>query len=472
MPTLAKLARWLFQKLAGAALIIVLGLAAYGLWLFLRENVDMDRQQAETLRLLQVKRAELVKAQADVEKRLVDLRAGIAEQQERAQRAQKVLDQLRELESWWERWWPWGGGANQQKANQEQMQRMSELAKESTKRLGDLRRMVTQTSFEKQGVDAELTRVDGEIGAVERARSEAVFYWRRAWDKGKWYVLIAVGSYLVGPTLWALLMYYGLAALVARGRPIQFTSELPPLPQVSESRVSSEVTLRAGDLLRIREKFLQASDEGVTKRTRFVLDWRIPFTSLASGLVELVELGGASGAGEYRVTLSNSVDPHIELAQVDIPEGASLILRPSFLAGVIQRMDAPLQIRRRWQILRWQAWVTGQFRFFEFVGPCRLIVAGSRGVRAEVLAEREGIASPARRTNQDATIGFTPNLEYRPVRAETFWSYYRGMNPLFDDLFAGRGLFLLQETATEGAAAKAGQFWSTLWNGVLKVFGL
>jgi hypothetical protein len=67
-----------------------------------------------------------------------------------------------------------------------------------------------------------------------------------------------------------------------------------------------------------------------------------------------------------------------------------------------------------------------------------------------VLAERAGQAAPARRTNQDATIGFTPNLDYRPVSAETFWSYYRGMNPLFDDLFAGRGLFLVQETATEG----------------------
>ena len=98
-------------------------------------------------------------------------------------------------------------------------------------------------------------------------------------------------------------------------------------------------------------------------------------------------------------------------------------------------------------------------------------MSGSRGVRAERLLDREGQLRPARRTNQDATIGFTPNLEYRPVRAETFWSYYRGMNPLFDDVFAGRGLFVLQETSAEGAAARAGRFWSGIWNGVLKVFG-
>jgi hypothetical protein len=46
------------------------------------------------------------------------------------------------------------------------------------------------------------------------------------------------------------------------------------------------------------------------------------------------------------------------------------------------------------------------------------------------------------------------------------------MNPLFDDLFAGRGLFILQETASGGPAGKAGRFWSSVWNGVLKVFGL
>ena len=79
---------------------------------------------------------------------------------------------------------------------------------------------------------------------------------------------------------------------------------------------------------------------------------------------------------------------------------------------------------------------------------------------------------PARRVNQDATMGFTPNLAYRPARAETFWSYYRGMNPLFDDLFSGRGLFILQETASEGSATRAANFWATVWNGVLKVFGL
>ncbi len=267
-------------------------------------------------------------------------------------------------------------------------------------------------------------------------------------------------------------MFYGFGRLVGRGEPIRLGLDPAALPEVGESHVSIEAVLQPGDVLRVKEKFLQASDEGLGRSTRFVLDWQIPFTSVACGLVELVEMSHRQPAGEYRVTLSNGDDPHLELALVEVPAGASLVLRPSFLAGVVQRQGERLTIRRHWRLLRWQAWVTGQFRFFEFVGPCRLAVAGSRGVRAERLADRAGQASPARRTNQDATIGFTPNLAYRPVRAETFWSYYRGMNPLFDDLFSGRGIFVLQETASDGSAAKAGKFWSGVWSGVLKVFGL
>lgn len=469
MTMLLKFGRWLLAKFGGAVLIVILGLAAYGLWLFLRDNIDADRRHTEAMDILRAKRVELVKARDVIVQKLADFQKEVEVQQHRAEQASKALAKLRELESWWDRFW---GNPVQQKANAEQIEKLSKLARESTLRITEIKRAIRQTNWEKDGAEIEVDRIESEIQRVEKSRSTAVLYLERAWNEAKWYVILALATYFLGPTLWALMMFYGFAVFAGRGRPIRFAESAAALPQVGESHVSIEASLRAGDVLRIKEKYLQASDEGVGKKTRFVLDWKIPFTSLACGLVELVELGGREGPGEYRVTLSNADDPHVELALVEVPEGASLILRPSFLAGVIQRHNVPLQIRRRWQIFRWQAWISGQFRFFEFVGPCRLIVAGSRGVRAEVLAEREGIASPARRTNQDATIGFTPNLDYRPVRAETFWSYYRGMNPLFDDLFAGRGLFILQETATEGAAAKAGRFWSGVWNGVLKVFGL
>lgn len=464
-----KFVAWAGQKLVVAGLIVLIALAGYGLWLYLQEEGVFEERRIEKMQRAIVERDHLLTAQKAIAEKIAEVQAGIEQQKARAKQADKVIATLREIQGWWERWF---GNRQQQAANEEQIRKMVKLKEDSAGKVAELQRLVTQSIWEKDGIDVNLRRVNAEVGTLEASRSRVRQFVALAWEKTKWYIILALASYFFGPTLWALFLYYLIAPFMSRGRAIRLGPDPIALPDVAESHVSIEATLRPGEILRIKEKFLQASDEGVGKQTRFVLDWRIPFTSLACGLVELVELRNDKGTGDYRVTLSNGVDPHIEMAQVTVPEGASLILRPSFLAGVLQRGDDRLVIRRHWRIFRWQAWISGQFRFFEFIGPCRLIVSGSRGVRAERLADREGQTAPARRTNQDATIGFTPNLEYRPVRAETFWSYYRGMNPLFDDLFAGKGLFVLQETATEGSAAKAGKFWSTVWSGVLKVFGL
>jgi hypothetical protein len=223
----------------------------------------------------------------------------------------------------------------------------------------------------------------------------------------------------------------------------------------------------------VKEQFLQSSDEGLERRTRFLFDWAIPLTSLSCGLVELVELSLRRAGESLTVTLSDMDDPHNELALVRVPDGGSIVLRPSYIAAVIKPLGGTLVVRRRWRLFHWQSWITGQFRFFEFEGPVKLAVVGSRGVRAEWLRPKADGGHRARRTNQDATIGFTPNLRYRPVRAETFWAYYRDKNPLFDDLFEGEGVFLCQEIVGEGGTGKKlRNFWSRAWDGVLKVFGI
>jgi hypothetical protein len=290
----------------------------------------------------------------------------------------------------------------------------------------------------------------------------------------RWWIVVMLGLYFAGPTLWKMSLYFVVAPCLARSRPVQLAMAAAAMPDVSESKVSAEITLSPGERLWIKEKFLQASDEGLRRKTKYLLDWRVPLTCLATGLVELVEMSNAESesATNQKLTLSNQADPHSELAVITLVVGATLILRPSFLAGVITGEKRRLNIRRRWQLFRWQSWVTLQFRFFEFCGPCRLVVAGKRGVRIERLVEREGDGLIARRANRDATMGFTPNLAYRPARAETFWSYYRGMNPLFDDLFSGRGIFLCQQVAANEDGLQTRKFWSGVWGGAMKVFGM
>jgi hypothetical protein len=469
MLSVLKFLRWLFQKVAAALLMVVLALGAYGLWIFLRDNVDFDLHRHEIVRAMNGERTHIREALIDVDHRLEQLTQSIAAEKERVAQAQKVMGKLKDLESTWDKLI---GNPEQQAANAQQIVKMEELRQDALTKIEDLQRRYSRTTWERDGLEVALGKLEAQIVKVEAQRSKVMHYLLQAWERLRWWLFGALALYFLGPTVGKLFMYYGIAPTVMRGRPVRLSAKMAPLPEIGQSRVSLDLGLAAGERLWIRERFLQASDEGLRKRTRFLLDWRIPFTCLASGLVELVELQSADAGETEHITLSNQSNPHIELCLITLPEGSSIILRPSFLAGATAAEGQRVRIRRRWQIFRWQAWVTLQFRYFEFVGPSRLIIAGSRGVRAERLAKREGDRPSARRTNQDATVGFTPNLDYKPVRAETFWGYYRGMNPLFDDLFSGNGLFLCQEISTEGDAGRARKFWAGLWGSMLKVFGL
>lgn len=481
MGLLLSFIRWVVQKFAAAALIGVLALVACGLWIFLKDKVDFDLWRQEIIRTVDGERARTRAALADVELRMTRITAEMAAEDERGKQADRILAQLKELESRWDRLI---GNPEQQKANDEQMKKVADLRLQITTKRNELQREFTRTTWERDGLELALGKVEAKYQAVVAQQSKLWHYFDRTWEYEigrepvrmalKWWLLTAMLVYFFGPTVCKLGLYFVVAPYIARSRPVRLQAGAADLPGVGPSGVAAEIVLGPGERLWVKEKFLQASDEGLNRRTRYLLDWRVPFTCLATGLVELIEMKNmAAAAGpERRLTLSNQADPHSELAVISLPAGTSLILRPSFLVGVVLAgTDSRLKIRRRWQLFRWQAWVTLQFRFFEFVGPCRLIVAGKRGVRAERL-EIRGEDRPARRTNQDATMGFTPNLDYRPARAETFWSYYRGMNPLFDDLFAGQGVFLCQQVADAEGNKEARRFWSVVWGGTLKVFGL
>jgi hypothetical protein len=469
MATLFRFVRWVLQKVATGGLIVVLGLCACGLWLFLRDKGDFDLSRNQLIMALTGKRQEIRAALDDVHKRMDGTTAEMDAQESRARQAEKIIATLDDLQNVWDRFI---GNPEQQRANADQIKRMQETRDAARSKVADLKQALTRLTWERDGLELALGKLDGQLAFAERNKSIVWHYLTQAWQRLRWWVLSVLALYFFGPTAGKIAMFYGVAPFIVRGRPVRLAAAAAEMPEVETSHVSLETVLQPGDRLWIRERFLQSSDEGLDRRTRFVLDWHIPFTCVASGLVELIEMRNAQAETDFRVTLSNHSNPHVELALVTVPQGGSIVLRPSFLAGVVATGGRSLVIRRRWQLFRWQSWVTLQFRFFEFTGPCRLIVAGSRGVRAERLEERATNTRPARRTNQDATIGFTPNLDYRPVRAETFWSYYRGMNPLFDDLFAGRGIFLCQEISTPGDASGARRFWSGVWSGLLKVFGL
>ena len=124
MRTFIAIIRWTLQKFAGGVLIVGLALAAGGVWLYLKDNVDIAVWQEDLVRTISGEQAKIRAAMADVNQRLGRLAAEIAAAEERTKTADKVIARLKELESTWDRL---VGNRAQQKANAEQLEKMTRL---------------------------------------------------------------------------------------------------------------------------------------------------------------------------------------------------------------------------------------------------------------------------------------------------------------------------------------------------------
>lgn len=459
---------WLARRLAGVAVAALTAGAIYGAWLFVRQEALQEWERRGRLESAIADREKIGRAREALARRVTELGAEATAQETRAREASRTVAEIRDREGWWGRWF---GERQERAANAERIARSEAARDEATARLAASRRALEQAGWEREGLEAAWRRVNDEISFLERGRSWLVRWIGAAWEKVKWYVIGGLAVVLLGPLAWAAVLYHGLAPLVARGEPRRLGEAGAASFEVKPSRAGLDVALGPGERLLVRGRFLQASDEDLARGTRFVLDWRIPLTSAACGLVELVELRHRGADGERRAALAGG-DDHAELSLVTVPPGASLILRPRFLAAVAEAAGQRLRIRRHRRWLSWRAWVTGTVRHFEFIGPCRLVVAGGRGVRVEWLEGAGDAPAPARRLNRGATIGFTPGLECRPARAETFWGYYRGRSRLFDDVYSGRGLILVQEAPRESGPVARRRAGPVLREALLRLLGL
>ena len=180
---LLKFVAWLGQKLIAAALIVLIALAGYGLWLFLQEEGVFEERRMEKMQRAIAERDHLLAAQDAITRRISGIRAEIETQKENAKKADRIIATLRELESWWDRWF---GNRQQQSANAEQLQRMEKLRGETTGKITELQRVVTQAIWEKDGVDIHLRRANAEVENLETSRSRTRHFVVIAWEKTKW----------------------------------------------------------------------------------------------------------------------------------------------------------------------------------------------------------------------------------------------------------------------------------------------
>jgi hypothetical protein len=275
---------------------------------------------------------------------------------------------------------------------------------------------------------------------------------------------------MLAPVLIKGLLYFVLAPLAGRLPPIRILAdaEAPDVAAPGRSAVSLPLEVRPGEEILVHADFLQSSSQAARKDTQWFLNPSLPFTSIASGMFILTRIR-PEGSAATRVVVSSQNDAFGEVGAIQVPERAALIVQPRSLAGIVKRVGEPIRITRHWRLASLHAWLTLQLRYLAFHGPCTLILKGCRGVRAE----RPDPGRP-RLINQAATLGFSANLDYRNTRCETFVSYLRGKEALFNDLFAGGpGLFIYEEMPAGGRRSGiVGRGLEGALDAVLKAFGI
>jgi len=215
--------------------------------------------------------------------------------------------------------------------------------------------------------------------------------------------------------------------------------------------------------LLIQPEYLQSTSLQARKKTQWLLNARIPFSSLLSGMFMLTRV---AAAGSEPVVISATKDPLSEVGMIDLADGAAFVCQPRSLAGVIQDRRNPMRITRHWRLGSLQAWLTLQLRFLVFHGPGRLVMKGCRGIRIES-------AGTGRLINQAATLGFSANLDYANTRCETFVSYWAGKEDLFNDLFTGAsGVYVYEEMPDLKRTGGIGRHLEGFTDAVLKIFGV
>lgn len=323
-------------------------------------------------------------------------------------------------------------------------------------------------------VEAALERADAALAA--QSRRHGSFFWAAAhnfWPAISAQLPAAIGILallVLVPIGIKLLLYFAIAPWAARQPSIQVLSRSAGIAAeqhaalLRASAVSIPVAIEPGEELLLHSAYLQSSSTHSAKTSKWLLDWNYPFTSLAAGLYALIRVAPQQ---DETVVVSAIRDPLLEVAVIEVAAGSALVLQPRSLVGLVQSRSAPLRITSHWRVGHLHAWLTFQFRYLAFHGPVRLIVRGCRGVRLEA-------AGRGRLINQAATLGFSADALYSVRRCETFVSYWRGDDELFNDQFAGAACVYVYEEmpGLHRHAGVTGRGLEGLTDSLLKLFGV
>ena len=482
---IAKTLAWIARRLG--LLLLIVGILVAVAWLKSeRDSLERDRQviaDQETLRENLQAELKTLKAISDAAEhhwtwaqvRFEEAKTSAASSRAAANALKAEVAALERASRWWDKYLDSAKWAELElrKRSYAEAARAATLAERATARAARVMRdspvpgVIANRNRKAQQIKELEDRIQGKREQLAQKPAERLLAAMRANLPAAILILLGI---LIAPVVIKAFLFFVLAPAASRLSPIRIlpNPHAPLLPEPRPSAVSVPIDIGADEELLVQANFLQSSSRPARKHTVWLLNWQIPFASVASGMFALTSIR-QEAATPTRVVVSAQDDAFGEVGIIEIPEGAAMVIHPRALAGIVKPAGSSVSITRHWRLLSLHAWLTLQFRYLVFHGPCKVILKGCRGVRTE-----EPQTNQARLINQAATIGFSANLDYRTTRCETFVSYLRGQEDLFNDLFGGGpGRFVYEEVpAGDRRTGLAGRGMEGFLDAVLKAFGI
>ena len=170
-----------------------------------------------------------------------------------------------------------------------------------------LRKKHARLRVDRTNLSDEVRSLEEKIASLESSSSEMVRYIDNSWNVIKVYLPIALTVVIAVPIVLKLIAFYLIAPIFHWVRPIKFSDKQLPVPMILDSGVSVSLKVKEGEQAWIKGSYLQASDESLARRTRFVLNWQIPITCFAAGLIELVEFASENASMNGAITASSLI---------------------------------------------------------------------------------------------------------------------------------------------------------------------
>ncbi len=187
----------------GAGLAVFLVLAAYAGWLGVRDHAAFERRRMDRIRLLSAEQSHERTALSAVNRRIADLEADLAVQDEHRQLAERAVATLRAGDSWWRTAWARLFGDRAAMDTREEILAQLEQARAGAAARGaELRTAITRATWERDGFEIVLGRVERRLAAAERQRPTPAYYLGLAWRRCRWYVIAALAAWILATAWW------------------------------------------------------------------------------------------------------------------------------------------------------------------------------------------------------------------------------------------------------------------------------